>query len=56
MEFFDATNVRNTLVQTTPVLGYRRPVPLRGNLLFAEDLTDGAGFFSSKKLLRRGRR
>ncbi len=49
VQFYDATDQRNTLVQTTSALGYRRPAVLRGNLLFAEDGVQQKGFFLLKE-------
>ncbi len=49
VEFVDATDIHNTLVQTEQALGYRRPVFLQGNLLFADDLTGDGGLFLLKE-------
>ena len=49
MQFTDATDGNNTLVQTTQTLGYRNLANLSGNLLFADDRTQGGGLFFLKE-------
>ncbi|HEX8548315.1 MAG TPA: alpha-galactosidase [Cytophagaceae bacterium] len=49
VEFFDATDMNNTLVQETKVISYWFDSFLRGNLLFAKNLETDAGFFFLKE-------
>ncbi len=49
VEFFDRTDVTNTLVQTAPVLAYRSDTHMKGNLLFADNVADEKGIFILKE-------
>lgn len=49
VEFFDATDQNNTLVQEYPRLAYRQEVRLRGNLLFFQEVGQPAGWFFLKE-------
>ncbi len=49
VEFFDATDQNNTLVQEYPRLSYRQELRLRGNLLLVQDLTSASGWFFLKE-------
>lgn len=49
VRFYDATDIHNSLVRTVKTLGYRRPVFLQGNLLFADDLVGNGGIFLLKE-------
>ncbi len=49
VEFFDRTDVTNTLVQTSPILAYNQPAHLTGNILFADDMLQDRGIFILKE-------
>ncbi|MBC7886288.1 MAG: alpha-galactosidase [Ferruginibacter sp.] len=49
VEFFDATDYNNNLVQENPRLIYRQDNRMRGNLLLAGDKLTNAGFFILKE-------
>lgn len=49
VEFYDATDIHNSLVETDEALGYRRPTFFSGNLLFADDLVHEGGIFLLKE-------
>jgi alpha-galactosidase len=49
VEFFDATDYNNTLVQEQEVLVYRQESKLRGNILLAENKLLAEGFFILKE-------
>jgi len=49
VEFFDRTDVTNTLVQTSTGVAYRSEKYLRGNILFADDAINDKGFFILKE-------
>ncbi|WP_255157871.1 alpha-galactosidase [Siphonobacter sp. BAB-5385] len=49
VEFFDATDQNNTLVQEYPRLAYRQEVRLRGNLLFFQEVGQPTGWFFLKE-------
>jgi len=49
VQFYDITDLRNTLVQTRSLLPYRRPAPLRGNVLFVRSTLSDAGVFMLKQ-------
>lgn len=49
VEFFDATDENNTLVQEYPRTLYTRDLRLRGNLLFIEELPSKEGLFWLKE-------
>ncbi len=49
VEFFDVTDRFNTLVLPVNAIAYRQPALFRGNLLFAENLENGEGFFLLKE-------
>lgn len=49
VEFFDRTDSINNLVKETSILAYMRSVDMRGNLLIAQQPTDGPGFFIIKE-------
>lgn len=49
VEFFDRTDVTNTLVQTSPILAYRTEKHLAGNILFADDMLQDRGIFILKE-------
>ncbi len=49
VEFFDRTDVTNTLVQTAPVLAYRTKTRMKGNILFADDVLLDKGIFILKE-------
>ncbi len=49
IEFFDATDQNNTLVQEYPRLSYRQQLRLRGNLLLFHELTRSSGWFFLKE-------
>jgi len=49
VEFFDRTDVTNTLVQTSPIIAYRSDRRLTGNILFVDDITQDKGIFILKE-------
>lgn len=49
VEFFDATDQNNTLVQEYTRLAYRQEVRLRGNLIFLDEAGKDAGLFWLKE-------
>lgn len=49
VEFFDRTDIRNTLVQIAPILSYRAEKRMRGNILFVDDLSQNHGIFILKE-------
>ncbi|OJW78785.1 alpha-galactosidase [Spirosoma sp. 48-14] len=49
VEFFDATDQNNTLVQEYTRLAYRQEVRLRGNLLFLDEVGTDTGIFWLKE-------
>ncbi|QDK81971.1 alpha-galactosidase [Spirosoma sp. KCTC 42546] len=49
VEFFDATDQNNTLVQEYSRLAYRQEVRMRGNLLFLNEVGTDAGLFWLKE-------
>jgi alpha-galactosidase len=49
IEFFDQTDIQNTLTQKSQVLGYSRPTSMRGNVIIMEDLSDKLFLWMLKK-------
>lgn len=49
VEFYDVTDRFNTLVYPVEAITYRQPTLYRGNLLFAENMESGEGFFILKE-------
>ena len=49
VQFFDRTDIHDTLVQSQHAVPFRFPVRLQGNLLLGVDVFDKAGFFILKE-------
>lgn len=49
VEFFDRTDVTNTIVQNTEILAYRSEKHLKGNILFADNVLSNKGIFILKE-------